>query len=95
MNRFRPNLVVRGVTPFAEDSWQQISIGSVTFDLVKSCARCKITTIDQETTVVGKEPLATFATFRRTNDGKVVFGQNMLSTGSDVIRVGDSVMIIR
>ncbi|MEZ4673604.1 MAG: MOSC N-terminal beta barrel domain-containing protein [Caldilineaceae bacterium] len=80
MNRFRPNIVVRGSDPFAEDQWHQIGIGAVTFDLVKPCARCKITTIDQEAgTVAGPEPLATFATFRRTDDGKVLFGQNMIS----------------
>ncbi|MCB0061928.1 MAG: MOSC domain-containing protein [Caldilineaceae bacterium] len=94
MNRFRPNIVVRGEVPFAEDSWRQIRIGKVTFDLVKPCARCQITTIDQETgAVAGKEPLATFATFRRTPDGKVMFGQNLLSTGAGMIAVGDCVRL--
>lgn len=93
MDRFRPNLVVRGCEPFAEDRWQQIEIGSVIFDLVKPCARCKITTIDQATGAVGKEPLATLATFRRTEDGKVTFGQNMLSSGTGMIAVGDTVRV--
>ncbi len=94
MDRFRPNLVVRGGEPFAEDRWRQIQIGTVTFDLVKPCARCKITTIDQATGAVGKEPLATFATFRRTADGKVLFGQNMISSGTGSIAVGDCVKLI-
>lgn len=94
MNRFRPNLVVHGAEPFDEDQWQQIRIGAVTFDLVKPCARCAITTVDQATAAVGKEPLATFATFRRTNDGKVLFGQNMISSGKGTIAVGDPVELI-
>jgi uncharacterized protein YcbX len=40
MNRFRPNLVVRGTgRAFAEDLWQEISIREVHFRLVKACAR--------------------------------------------------------
>ena len=31
MNRFRPNLVVRGCDPFAEDTWNRIRIGDVEF----------------------------------------------------------------
>lgn len=94
MNRFRPNIVVRGGAPFAEDEWHQIRIGDITFDLVKPCARCQITTVDQETGMfAGKEPLATFATFRRTSEGKVLFGQNLLSTGTGVIAVGDRVLL--
>lgn len=91
MNRFRPNIVVQGCEPFAEDGWQQLQIGAVTFYPVKPCARCQITTIDQATGAVGKEPLTTLAKFRRTTEGKVMFGQNLLSSGSGFIRVGDQV----
>src|SRR5579884_880682 len=49
MNRFRPNIVVRGTVPYAEDMWRTIRIGEVTFDIVKPCARCVITTTDQNT----------------------------------------------
>jgi len=94
MNRFRPNLVVQGNTPFAEDGWRQLQIGAVTFYPVKPCARCPIPTIDQATGVMGKEPLKTLATFRRSTEGKVIFGQNLLSQGAGVIRVGDPVLIV-
>lgn len=47
MNRFRPNFVVEGSEAFAEDDWKQIKIGSSVFHVVKPCARCVITTIDQ------------------------------------------------
>jgi len=95
MNRFRPNLVVTGCAPFAEDEWRQIQIGALIFDVVKPCARCTITTIDQQSALVGKEPLATLATFRRTADGKVNFGQNLLSAGTGNIAVGDEVTVLK
>lgn len=94
MDRFRPNIVVRGGGPFTEDGWQQLRIGDVTFDVVKPCARCQMTTIDQARGVVaGPEPLATLATFRRDETGKVLFGQNLLSTGAGMIMVGDRLIL--
>ncbi|MEO8294672.1 MAG: MOSC N-terminal beta barrel domain-containing protein [Gemmatimonadota bacterium] len=92
MNRFRPNLVVRGTTPFEEDEWRQIQIGPVTFHVVKPCDRCVITTINQATAEQGKEPLRTLALFRKRN-GQVFFGQNIVHQGPGIIRVGDRVLI--
>ena len=94
MNRFRPNIVVSGCPPYAEDGWKRIRIGPVVFDLVKRCARCVITTTDQATAERGKEPLRTLATYRRRRDGKVLFGQNLVHEGEGVIRAGDAVEIL-
>jgi uncharacterized protein YcbX len=93
MNRFRPNIVVRGGTPYAEDRWRRIRIGAVELHLVKACARCAITTTDQETAAVGREPLATLATYRRVERG-VLFGQNAIHTTQGAIRVGDTVEVL-
>lgn len=93
MNRFRPNIVVSGCAPFAEDGWRQIQIGDLRFGVVKPCARCAVTTIDQTTAMVGKEPLTTLAAYRRTSEGKVMFGQNLLGGETGVIRVGDPLVI--
>jgi uncharacterized protein YcbX len=49
MDRFRPNFVVSGSGPFEEDTWKKISIGDNVFHVVKPCARCKITMVDQQT----------------------------------------------
>ena len=77
MNRFRPNLVVTGLAPFAEDHWTQVRVGDVLFHVVKSCARCAMTTVEQTTgTATGPEPLQTLAGYRR-EDGKVMFGQEL------------------
>src|SRR5258708_3426367 len=44
--RFRPNLVVAGTAPHAEDSWKRIRIGAVEFEVAKPCTRCVFTTVD-------------------------------------------------
>jgi uncharacterized protein YcbX len=88
MNRFRPNLVFSGGTPFQEDSLKKIRIGSVDFQLVKPCARCVLTTVDQETGERGKEPLKTLATYR-TVGNKVMFGQNAVALSNGLVRIGD------
>lgn len=94
MDRFRPNLVIAGGTPFQEDGWREIAVGPCTFWPVKPCARCVITTTDQETGVRGKEPLSTLARYRgRAQDGglKVDFGMNAIAIGAGMVRVGDRV----
>ncbi len=88
MNRFRPNLVVAGFDAFAEDGFAQVRLGEVLFHVVKPCARCVVTTIDQQTARPGREPLRTLATFRR-RDGKVYFGQNLIPAQPGTVRVGD------
>lgn len=94
MNRFRPNLVVAGSAPFAEDGWRRIRVGSVELDVVKPCARCVVTTTDQLTAKRGVEPLRTLATYRQI-DGKVMFGQNALHDGPGRLAQGDQVTVIR
>lgn len=93
MDRFRPNLVVSGFEAFAEDAWSRIRIGDVAFRVVKPCARCSVTTVDQDTAEVGKEPLRTLATYRRVG-GKVMFGQNLIQDGEGRLRSGDRVEVV-
>jgi uncharacterized protein YcbX len=87
MNRFRPNVVLAGTEPFAEDTWETVKIGTVTFDVVKPCARCVATTIDHDTAAAGREPLRTLATFRKRGHG-VYFGQNLLHQAPGILAVG-------
>ena len=93
MNRFRPNIVVEGAGPFAEDAWNVIRIGEVELDAAGPCARCATTTTDQETGARGLEPLQTLATFRREGN-EVLFGQNANHRGTGTIRKGDLVEIL-
>ena len=89
MNRFRPNLVVAGGEPYAEDGWGRIVIGGLRLQVVKPCARCLITTTDQSTGVRAKEPLRTLASYRKVGD-QVMFGQNVVHQNTGPLRIGDS-----
>jgi len=93
MNRFRPNVVVDGSHPFAEDRWKVIRIGDVTFEVAKPCARCATTTVDQATGSKGIEPLRTLATFRR-HGSLVMFGQNIAHHAPGWLRPGDEVEVV-
>ena len=70
-------------------------IGSVSVRVAKPCARCVVTTTDQQTGARGVEPLRTLATFRSSHDsrGEVMFGQNAIPDGEGTLRVGDAVTI--
>jgi uncharacterized protein YcbX len=99
MNRFRPNFVIKDSEAFAEDGWKKIKIGESVFDLVKPCARCVITTIEQsEGLRSGVEPLKTLASYRipkRSVKKKILFGQNLIAeSGGNVLRVGDKVEVL-
>jgi uncharacterized protein len=93
MNRFRPNLVVRDLEPYAEDRWRKIRVGEVELDVVKPCGRCVTTTVDQLTGTAGTEPLATLASYRKQGND-VLLGQNCVHLGLGSIRVGDPVEVL-
>lgn len=94
MDRFRPNLVVSGTDPFEEDQWDVIKVGSVRFKIVKPCARCIMTTVEQETGKIGKEPLLTLSRFRKEGN-KIYFGQNMIPLDKGMIRQDGAVEVIK
>lgn len=93
MLRFRPNLVVDGAPPHAEDGWRRVRIGAVEFDAVKPCTRCVFTTVDPERGEFDPsgEPLATLKTYRRGPSG-VSFGMNLIPRGGGILRVGDVIV---
>ena len=93
MNRFRPNLVVKGCEAFAEDTWKRIRIGEVELAVVKPCARCVVTTIDKETLEKSKEPLKTLGKYRRHELG-AIFGQNVIPLNEGRLRLGMNVEVL-
>ena len=97
MAAFRPNFVVSGATPWAEDTWKRLRVGDAEFEVVSPCERCKITTLDpSDPRKVRKdqEPLRTLATFRRDGDG-VIFASNAIClTPGVTIKVGDAVEVL-
>lgn len=94
MTRFRPNFVVTDCDAFAEDTWDIVQIGNVTLDVVKPCARCATTTVDQATGTIPDhtEPLATLNAFRKQGS-KVMFAQNAIHHAPGTVTIGDSVII--
>ncbi|XP_062095884.1 uncharacterized protein LOC133801653 [Humulus lupulus] len=110
INRFRPNIVVNGCEPFAEDLWREIRIDNFTFEGVKLCSRCKVPSINQETGIAGPEPNETLKQTRsdkvlrpdKKQQGKVYFGQNMVWKNNaaeegkaKVMKIGDPVYAIK
>jgi hypothetical protein len=93
MTRFRPNVVVTGAPPWAEDRWRRIRIGAVPFRVVKPCGRCVVTTTDQITGERGRQPLKLLGQRRRFGK-ELVFGQNLIPDAGGTIRVGDPVEIL-
>jgi uncharacterized protein YcbX len=93
MNRFRPNLVVAGCEPFAEDGWRRIAIGGMVFDIAKPCARCAVPSIVQESGERDPHINRVLAGYRRF-DGKIHFGQNLLYQRPGALATGDPVAVL-
>jgi hypothetical protein len=90
MNRFRPNFVFAGGKPYEEDNWKDFKIGNVKFKAVKPCARCVITTTNQETAERRSEPLKTLSEYRKV-DNKVLFGMNVICKSLGKVSVSDKI----
>lgn len=87
MNRFRPNIVVRGLEPFAEHAAGGLECDRYGLKFCHPCERCVVTTIDQST--AEKDPgWQPFNTLRDINPapGKKpapAFGQNAILLAGD------------
>jgi uncharacterized protein len=91
VQRFRPNILLDSVAPYAEDAASVLETGAVQLQLTKACTRCAITTIDQSTGErTGEEPLATLKSYRFDPQLQgVVFGRNayvLAGAGSTLTR---------
>ena len=96
MERFRPNLVLDGLAPHAEDHLDEIAFetdaGPVRLRLVKPCGRCSIPDVDPATGEPGSAVGAVLAEYRADPriDGQSSFGMNaVILEGIDrVLRAG-------
>ncbi|WP_439888128.1 MOSC domain-containing protein [Pseudomonas sp. MBLB4123] len=95
MLRFRPNLVVEGAAPYAEDDWKRIRVGTLEFRVAKGCSRCIMTTLDPQTgeRSADREPLTTLRDYRQ-REGEVYFGQNLIACGSGELALGMPVEVL-
>jgi uncharacterized protein YcbX len=94
INRFRPSIVFAGGGPFEEDIFEHFTINDIHFYGVKLCARCVVTTTDQQTAARGKEPLKTLSTYR-VHKNNIYFGQNLLHNGAGTIKAGDEIRVVK
>lgn len=85
IERFRPNIIIKGDVPWSEDNWKTVRINgspslfaSVTggnrnaldLDVVARCARCQVPNVDPDTAVKHrKEPWNTLMSYRRVDEG--------------------------
>lgn len=92
IGRFRPNLVVAGADPFAEDDWTRVRIGDVTLRKAKDIDRCVMTTISVDDLTTAKEPIRTLARHRKW-DGDTWFGIQLVPESTGVLAVGDAVEV--
>jgi MOSC domain-containing protein len=74
MERFRPNIVLRGLPAWAEDHIDTLSLGAVTLRLVKPCT---LPSIDQQSGERSTDPLPALKKFRFSRPLRgVMFGEN-------------------
>ncbi|KAJ5449356.1 MOSC N-terminal beta barrel [Penicillium cf. griseofulvum] len=83
IERFRPNIIVRGGAPWSEDSWKLVRITdrkagggeavirpSLDLDIVARCARCLVPNVDPDTAIKHKkQPWDTLVSYRRVDEG--------------------------
>jgi uncharacterized protein len=90
MERFRPNIILRGLPAWAEDRIDALHFEGLTLRLVKPCVRCTIPSIDQRTGLASTDPGPVLKQFRFDKELLgVTFGENAViasGTGSEIER---------
>ena len=87
VERFRPNLVVRGMDAYAEDGWSKLQLGTLELKVHEGCARCMMVNLEPSTGGIHLEPLRTMAGYRRQGK-QVLFGQHLHALTLGELRVG-------
>lgn len=93
VRRFRPNLLITGAPPYAEDRWARVRIGELVFRVAKPCSRCVITTVDPQTGVRDLDTLGALRRYRQRGN-RVYFGQNLIHDSPGELALGDDVVVI-
>ena len=92
VERFRPNLVIAGSEPYAEDTWRRVRIGPVSFAVDEPCDRCMVVNVSEDG-VYAKAPLAALARYRRQGK-RVFFGQSVSHLAVGELAVGDELEVL-
>lgn len=90
IDRFRPNVLLAGCAPYAEDAIGSLILGDAKLRLVKPCTRCSIPSVDQATgELQGDEPMRTLRSYRWDAQMRgVKFGQNAIVDGTGWLEAG-------
>jgi uncharacterized protein YcbX len=108
MDRFRPNLVIAGAEPWAEDTWDRFEVGEAALRAVVPWPRCTIPQVDQQTAERHKEPAKVLkehrwctsapsisGEFRDIVEGNGLFGVACtIGPSGHTITVGDPVTVV-
>ncbi len=86
--RFRPNIIVDGIEPWAEFDWigKEIAIGAITLQVLEKTARCAATNVDPKT---GARDMDIPATLRR-KWGHIDFGIYAKISSGGELSIGDA-----
>ncbi len=93
MDRFRPNIVIDGNPPWAEDSWKDITINTIRLSLLKPCSRCIMPSINPQSGEKQMQVNQALQAHRR-RDRETFFGQNAVYDRLGTIQIGDSVLVL-
>jgi len=93
MNRFRPNIVIAGLTPHEEDKLSSLIINGIEIKLVKPCDRCTVPSVDQKTGEKRGDVLRALIKYRQFNKN-IYFGMNGLQQSIGTISVDQIVQVI-
>ena len=100
VERFRPNIIIKGNVPWGEDSWKLVRVRDANLpddpvlelDIVSRCTRCQVPNVNPVTAEKHQnQPWDTLMSYRRIDEGmkfKPVFGMNAAPRSEGEIRVG-------
>nr|XP_030732430.1 molybdenum cofactor sulfurase isoform X13 [Globicephala melas] len=81
ISRFRANIITSGTRAFEEEKWDEISVGSLHFQVLGPCHRCQMICIDQQT---GQRNRNVFQKLSERRERKVNFGLYLMHTSLDL-----------
>lgn len=89
MDRFRANVIVDASDPWVEDTWHEMTIGSVTMTAELPWPRCAIPQIDQDSGERHREPAVALRAYRWCSEAPTLEGNvRSMMEGNGVFGMG-------
>lgn len=99
-NIFRPNIIVSKCSPFAEERWNVIQIGSVRLQGLYPCSRCVALNVDPVKGTINENILKEMERLRPASQAPYpkikgcIFGMNYGVRKEGIIKIGDPIYAI-